>query len=114
MSLRDTAYDGIIANLPADPSAHHGYFELVEIWEHMEGHRPEGREWFNADEQAKLLVSLTSVLSAHELAFFKEPFERSEQSYNSILQARTTGRLSKILMDRHGFKVARDKGGLGL
>ncbi len=85
MSLRDTAYNGIIANLPADPSAHHGYFELVEIWEHMEGHRPEGREWFNADEQAKLLASLTSIPRAREQAFFKEPFEASGRSYNSIL-----------------------------
>jgi hypothetical protein len=108
MGLRDTVYDGLLAGLPADPAAHVGYFDLVEIWETLGSGRDRN---ISLDMLRGLEQNARAHMTERERIFFDEPHEDGLDPY--LLQAKIAGRLSKILMDRHGFKVGKEGGGVG-
>jgi hypothetical protein len=109
MSLRNEMYGGVLASLPSDTNARAGYEELVDLWEEIgERNIHPTADQFNAWKNG-----VHMLLTLREKTFFQEPIEPGLAGYPELIQAKMTGRLSKILMDRHGFKVAKDKGGLG-
>lgn len=112
MCLRNTVYNGILANLPHDPIGHIGYFELLEFWEAMAADENSGRNYSIA-EFASMKQSVAKLLTPRESSFFQEPFPVDIAESPTLLQVKVIARLSKILMDRHGFKVPKDGGGLG-
>lgn len=108
MALRDTAYDGRLAKLPRDPEAQHNYFELVQIWESLESGGDLTQDGLDA-----MILKAKPFMNSREQAFFSEPLPSDLVGYPILLQSKITGRLSKILLDRHGYKVPREGGGLG-
>ena len=113
MTLRHNVYNGILANLPNDSASQKGYFDLLEFWEKMATTQDAGRD-FSVNEFDGLKVAARRLMTPREIAFFEEPFPDDITSHAALFQAKVTGRLSKILMDRHGFKVPKQGGGLGV
>ncbi len=113
MSLRDTVYNGVLAKLPTDHQAQRGYFELLELWEKM-GTAPNAGRDFSESEFNSLKSTARVFMTAREIRFFEEPFSDDLASHPALFQAKVTARLSKILMDRHGVKVSKEGGGLGV
>lgn len=108
MSLQDTMYNGWLASQPTDPIAAQGYSALLEHWETIgEGKCELPTAQFNAWRR-----EVRPLLTTRELSFFDEPLEDGLGDYPDLVQAKMTGRLSKILLDRR-YKAAKENGGLG-
>lgn len=58
-------------------------------------------------------AKVRALLDPRELRFFDEPFEPSVENVPQNKQAKTGARVDKILMDRRGYKVPKETGGLG-
>jgi hypothetical protein len=98
--------------MPADEDAQVGYVEILSIWRRIKQGFDENPRSFN-QELLSCLAELRPLLTQRELAFLDEPFDAATTS-SAAVEAKTVAKVYKILMDRHGFKVSREGGGLGV
>jgi hypothetical protein len=95
-----------LANLPSDPKAALGYAELHALWKSDQETFNEGRHISDAEYliwMARVRLHLTS----EEKAFFDKS---TKDSSIDEFRAEKAAALVTILMDRHGFPVAKVKG----
>jgi hypothetical protein len=97
---------------PPDGPGASGYDELYTQWKRLGDVFAAGRT-LNQQDFLTLGATVRKHLTGRERQFFDEPFEPEVRANPDHVQAKTTAQLHKILMDRHGFRVAKDKGGLG-
>jgi hypothetical protein len=94
-----------LSKTPDDPIAAKGYQELYRLLPADSDDIPlPFAEWKTA---------IRTHLDSREASFFSAPFEPEIERHQELLQTKTVARLYKILMDRQGFKVPREGGGLG-
>jgi hypothetical protein len=52
-------------------------------------------------------------MTERERLFFDEPYETRVKRIPEWLQVQAAGRIYKMLMDRQGYRVSKENGGLG-
>lgn len=100
-----------LAQVPSKPEDATGYLEIHTFWKRLSDTFEKGGQLSDAEFRSEL-TSLRPVLRPREAAFLDEPHEVSIANIPEAVQARTVARLYKILLDRQGFHVKRENGGL--
>ncbi|UGY21828.1 hypothetical protein HU675_0027885 [Bradyrhizobium septentrionale] len=100
-----------LSQLPSDPEDAKGYDQIYRAWKRLSDTFENGGQLQDAEFQSEV-QSLIASLRPREISFMGEPYEASIAHIPEAVQAKAQGRLQKILMDRHGFHVKREGGGL--
>ena len=100
-----------LTRIPPDSFDAEGYDRIYRIWKRLSD-TFEGGSQLNENDFQSEISSLEGALHPQEHSFLKDPHEASIANIAEAVQARTQARLLVILMDRHGFHLKRENGGL--
>lgn len=100
-----------LSQVPANPEDAKGYDQIYRVWKRLADAFSAGRELPSADFRSEM-SNLRTVLRPREVSLMDEPHEASIAHIPEAVQAKTQARLQKVLMDRQGFHVKRENGGL--
>lgn len=98
--------------LPENEEAVTGYTEIYAAWKKLfdmldAGQSPDENKFDTVFSDAR------RNMTGREIAFIDELADGIATLSTELRHAKLTGGLSKILMDRQGFKVSKEGGGLG-
>jgi hypothetical protein len=101
-----------LVSLPSDQSAVPGYKVILSAWQNLTVAFDENKKLSEADLDLTL-ADVRGVSTVREQIFLQELQSNIATMSVDLRQAKLTGGLYKILMDRQGYKVSKDNGGLG-
>jgi hypothetical protein len=101
-----------LSKTPDDPEAGRGYQEIYRSWKRLYDVGESEPGCLTTHEFLDLLGEVVQYLTPRERDFFERKLD-GPGHIPAFVQAKTTARLNVILMDRHGFKVKRENGGVG-
>ncbi|WP_291048468.1 hypothetical protein [Hyphomonas sp.] len=101
-----------LTSLPEDQDAVRGYESILATWQKLRDGLDDSKSLSGVDLE-ETVSSSRPVMTPRELAFLNELLTATSSLAVEIRHAKVTGGFYKILMDRHGFKVSKDGGGLG-
>jgi len=98
--------------LPKDEEAIAGYETILTAWKKLFAALDEGRS-LSVAEVETTISSAKDAMFGRENVFFDALLDDLSSSSSDLRHAKLTAGLNKILMDRQGFKVSKEGGGLG-
>ncbi len=98
--------------LPESEDAQGGYEEIHGVWEKLFGMVSAGKHP-NETDLEELIEKAKYVMTGREIAFMDTLKNSLSDFPLELRHTKLSGGLSKVLMDRHGFKVSKEGGGLG-
>lgn len=101
-----------LSKSPNDPEAARGYQEIYRAWKLLYDVGESERGCLTTREFLDLLSEVIQHLTPREREFFERKLD-GPAHIPEFVQAKTTARLNVILLDRYGFKVKRENGGVG-
>ncbi|MEP2783934.1 MAG: hypothetical protein ABJO67_05230 [Pseudoruegeria sp.] len=101
-----------LSALPNDQDTHRGYEEIHSVWIRLSEMLKEGN---HPDDSClnELVSKAQNAMTGREVDFMCNLQSLLSDDSVENRHARLTGGLYKVLMDRHGYKVSKDGGGLG-
>ena len=100
-----------LSQLPSQPEDTKGYDQIYKVWKRLSDAFETGDQLSDADFRSEL-SSVRPVLRQREARFLDEAHEAAIANIPEAVQAKTQARLQIILMDRHGYHVKHENGGL--
>ncbi len=97
---------------PVDLNAVPGYETILAAWQKMHDALDKGKSLTEA-EVAAVVSETRLAMTSRELAFLQELLNSTSSLSADARHAKLSGGLYKMLMDRQGFKVKKENGGLG-